>query len=167
MLAHGSQCAHGSPADSGPMTAELPTSRYGRAAAVLGRLLVCLLLGAAVWGAWLGWDHTYYYDAATHTNQGPYRPAQVVACAATVALLTVLLALRWHPMLVAAGITVGFWTVWTVQASGDDSSGLYVVGSALLLVGLVIGTGVAGAVGYALRPLVHRLARGRARTPAQ
>jgi hypothetical protein len=133
---------------------------------VLAQLVVCLLAGAASWGAWLGWDHTYYYDAATHNNQGPYRPAQVVACAATVGVLTVLLAMWWHPLVVAAGITVGFWAVWTVQAAGEDSSGLYVVGSALLLVGLVIGTAVAAAVGHAVRPLVHRLAQGRPRTPA-
>lgn len=148
------------------MTVDPSAPLRKRPAAVFAQLVACLLVGAAIWGAWLGWDHTYYYDAATHTNQGPYRPAQVVACAVTVGLLTGLLALRWHPLVVAAGISVGFWVVWTVQAAGEDSSGLYVVGSALLLVGLVIGTAVASAVGHAARPLVHRLAQGRPRTRA-
>lgn len=90
-------------------------------------------------------------------NQGPYRPAQVAACAATLGLTTALLSLRWNPFVVAAGITIGFWTVWTVQAASEDVAGLHAVGASLLLGGLVLGTVVTGAAGYAARPLVHRL----------
>ncbi len=126
---------------------------------VLAELVISLLLGAAIWAAWLGWDHTYYYDAEVGVNQGPYRPAQVAACAATVGLITALLSLRWNPFVVAAGITVGFWTVWTVQAASEDATGLYAVGAILLFGGLVLGTAVTGAAGYAARPLVHRLVK--------
>jgi hypothetical protein len=138
------------------VSAELASSRSRRIVAVLAELVACLLVGSASWAAWLGWDHTYYYDVATRTQQGPYRPAQVIACAVTIGLLTALLSLWWRPLVVAAGVTVGFWTVWTIQAAHEDSSGLYVVGSVLLLVGLVIGTSLAGAVGWAARRLVRR-----------
>lgn len=144
---------------------EHSTTRCGRPLVLLVEFLVSLLLGAAVWGAWLGWDHSNYYDAAVGSSQGPYRPAQVVACAVTVGLVTALLALRWNPFVVAAGITVGFWVVWTRQASSADESGLFVVGAILLLGGLVVGTAVAAAVGYALRPLVRRLRGRRTQSP--
>ncbi len=147
------------------MTVEHSSGWHWRVAVILAELLISLLVGAAIWAAWLGWDHSYYYDAATGRNQGPYRPAQVVACAATVGLLTVLLALRWHPLVVAAGVTVGFWIVWTVQAASEDETGLYAVGSILLLLGLVLGTSIASAVGYGARPLVRRLRNRRLQAP--
>lgn len=146
------------------MIVEHSSTRRWPALVVLAELVISLLVGAAIWAAWLGWDHTYYYDAATGSNQGPYRPAQVVACAVTVGLLTALLALRWNPLVVAAGITVGFWLVWTVQAGSEDESGLFVIGSILLLGGLVMGTSVASAVGYGARSLMRRLS-DRRKTP--
>ncbi|MBA3232992.1 MAG: hypothetical protein H0T17_03440 [Propionibacteriales bacterium] len=147
------------------MSVEHVTGRSWRALVLLAELVVSLLLGAAVWAAWLGWDHSYYYDPVVGAYQGPYRQAQVVACALTVGLLTALLALRWNPVVVAAGITVGFWVVWTVQAGSEDDSGLFLVGSILLLGGLVLGTTVASAVGYRARPLVHRLRDRRQQPP--
>jgi len=92
--------------------------------------------------------------------QGPYRPAQVVGCVITVGLLTGLLSMRWNPVVVAAGVTVGFWIVWTIQARSDDESGLYVIGAIGLLFGLVLGTSVAAAAGYWARSLLRRN-RGR------
>lgn len=94
--------------------------------------VLALCLGAATYAAWLAWDTEYYFDAAVGAYQGPYRPAQVVGCALTFGLVTGALALRWRPMVVAAGTSLGFWILWTVQASTQDPTGLIIVGSLLL-----------------------------------
>jgi hypothetical protein len=131
------------------------TSSWGwRVLRLAADLILMLLVGAAIWAAWLGWDHTYYYEAGAW--HGPYRPSQVVACGVTVLVVAGLLALRWNPFVVAIGITVGFWWVWTLDAAGNDSSGLYVIGSILVMFGLAAGTALASTLGYVLRPLLHR-----------
>ena len=112
---------------------------------------VALVLGAAIYAAWLAWDTQYYFDADVGAYQGPYRPVQVVGCAITFGIVTAALALLWRPLLVAAGTSLGFWLFWTVQASRQDETGLFVVGSFLLLAGLTAGSAVAAAVGFALR----------------
>ena len=112
---------------------------------------VALVLGAAIYAAWLAWDTQYYFDADVGAYQGPYRPVQVVGCAITFGIATAALALLWRPLLVAAGTSLGFWLFWTVQASRQDETGLFVVGSFLLLAGLTAGSAVAAAVGFALR----------------
>lgn len=112
---------------------------------------VALFLGAAVYAAWLAWDTEYYFDADMGAYQGPYRPAQVIGCAVTFGFVTAALALLWRPVLVAAGTSLGFWLLWTVQASRQDETGLFVVGSILLLAGLTAGSAVAASVGFALR----------------
>lgn len=117
---------------------------------------LALVLGAATHAAWLAWDNDYYYDAAVGTYQGPYRPAQVVGCALTFGLVNALLAMRWRPVFVAAGASIGFWLLWTVQASTQDESGLFIVGSVLLLIGLFAGSAAASAIGLACRRLWNR-----------
>ena len=142
----------------GTLSVENPTKPRRRGwPAVLGQSVIMPLIGAAIWAAWLGWDHSYYYDAAVGAYQGPYTPWQVIACALTVELLAFLLALAWNPFVVAGGMTFGFWLAWTVQASREDASGLFLVGSIMLLIGLVVGTAIAGVVGYGMRPLLQRL----------
>jgi hypothetical protein len=131
-------------------------SRSGRALSLVGEFIASLAVGVATWAAWLGWDNTYYYDATVGALQGPYRPSQVIGCAVTVALLTGLLALRWHPAAVAAGMTVGFWAAWTLQAGSEDQSGLYMIGSIMLLAGLLFATAVASAIGNTARGLWPR-----------
>ncbi|MFK5688533.1 hypothetical protein ACI3EY_02610 [Ornithinimicrobium sp. LYQ92] len=128
------------------MTAEQRRARPGRAAT----FFLALLLGAAIWGAWLGWDRQYYLDPGSGTMQGPYRPAQVVGCGLTFLLVTAALASRWRPVAVALGTTAGFWLVWTVDAASQDPTGLFLVGSMMLMVGLVSGSALAALVGYAL-----------------
>lgn len=126
-------------------------SRAGAQDRAWAGLALALLLGAVTYAAWLGWDTEYYYDADVGAYQGPYRPAQVVGCAVTFALLTGLLALRWRPVVVSAGMTLGFWLPWTVQAATQDETGLFVVGSGLLLAGLAAGSAVAAGTARALR----------------
>lgn len=125
-------------------------------ASVWAGFALALLLGAATCGAWLAWDSDYYYDPAVGAYQGPYRPAQVLGCALTFGLVTALLAMRWRPVIVAAGMSTGFWLVWTVQASTQDETGLFIVGSILLLIGLGAGSAAASAIGYACRSRLNR-----------
>lgn len=112
---------------------------------------LALVLGAATYAAWLAWDNEYYFDADIGAYQGPYRPAQVVGCALTFLLVTAALALRWRPVLVAAGTSLGFWILWTLQAGSQDETGLFIVGSLLLLVGLAAGSALAAAIAFAVR----------------
>lgn len=111
---------------------------------------IALLLGAATYGGWLAWDTEYYYDPIVGTDQGPYRPAQVVGCAITFGLVTALLAARTRPVAAASGMTLGFWVLWTIQAGMTDETGLFVVGSIVLLGGLIFGSAIAGAAGHAI-----------------
>ncbi|NLJ53388.1 MAG: hypothetical protein GX344_04535 [Intrasporangiaceae bacterium] len=114
-------------------------------------LVLALALGAATYAAWLGWDNEYYYDAAVGAYQGPYRPMQVAGCALTFGVVNALLAMRWRPLIIAVGTTVGFWILWTLQAGSQDETGLFVVGSALLLVGLALGSALTAWIGSRLR----------------
>lgn len=128
-----------------------PAGRSGWLGGQWVGFVLALVLGAATYAAWLGWDTEYYYDAAVGAYQGPYRPLQVVGCAVTFAVVTALLAMRWRPLIVAAGSSLGFWLPWTVQAAGQDETGLFMIGSALLIVGLAVGSAFASLIGRRLR----------------
>lgn len=110
---------------------------------------LALAAGALVWGAWLGWDHASSYDVVTRQVESPYVTLQVLGCALTVGLVTALLAARWSPLAAAAGVSVGFWLCWTVEAAASDPTGLYGIGAVMLGGGLAAGTAVAAAAGRA------------------
>lgn len=129
---------------------EQPGRSSGHRSGWVGFVLA-LVLGAATYAAWLGWDTEYYFDEDIGAYQGPYTTAQVIGCALTFGVVTVLLALCWRPAPVAAGMSLGFWALWTAQASTEDETGLFVVGSMLLLTGLVAGSALAAAIGRAVR----------------
>ncbi|MDO5504234.1 MAG: hypothetical protein Q4G67_13795 [Actinomycetia bacterium] len=128
------------------------TGRSGRPGSQWVGFVLALVLGAATYAAWLGWDTEYYYDASVGAYQGPYRPLQVVGCALTFAVVTALLAMRWRPLIVAAGTSLGFWLPWTIQAARQDETGLFMVGSMLLIIALAAGSAVASLIGHRLRP---------------
>ena len=98
------------------------------------------LFAAAMWFAWLGWDHSYY--DVHGVAQGPYRAWQVVGCGVTISAATVLAYLRaQHPAavrLLAAAATIGFAVPWSIDAS-DDQTGMWGVGLLFLLVGGFVG----------------------------
>ncbi len=125
-------------------------------------LTVGPLLGAVTWGAWLGWDRTASYDVVTSTVQSPYVTLQVLGCALTVGTVTAVLTALGHPVAGTAGVALGFWLVWTVDAASRDDSGLFVVGSMLLAFGLTLGTSVAAAVGWGVRSVADAVRRRRA-----
>jgi hypothetical protein len=109
------------------------------------------VLGATTWGAWLGWDRTASYDVITGTVQTPYVTLQVLGCALTVGSVTAVLAALWRPVAAAVGVTLGFWLVWTADATAHDGSGLFVIGSVMLAAGLAGGTAMAAALGAGVR----------------
>jgi hypothetical protein len=109
------------------------------------------VLGAATWAAWLGWDRTASYDVLTGSVQTPYVTLQVLGCALTVGVVTAVLAGRWHAGAAAAGMTLGFWLAWTVDAALHDGSGLFVIGSVMVAAGLAGGTALAAALGAGVR----------------
>lgn len=102
--------------------------------------VVCTALGALTWVWWL--RHP--------TPVGDYTSAQVAACVATLALSCLVLSVVLNPIAVGVGITTGFWLSWTRHAASEDPTGLYLVGSVLLLAGLVAGTSAFSATGWAI-----------------
>lgn len=101
-------------------------------------ILVPALVSAALWAAWLGWDQQrdVHPDGST---TGPYEAWQVIGL-----VLTLLAPLYWSasrhslavPVLgITAGLTVAAYVDWS-----DDSSGLYMVGVALVMAGSVVVT---------------------------
>lgn len=107
---------------------------------VTGRTLGLAVFGAAMWGAWLGWDHTYY--KVDGVDQGPYRAWQVLGCGLAIAVAVVLTYLRTRrPETIwaysVAGC-VGFAVPWAIDASSDPT-GLWAVGLFFLLAGGILG----------------------------
>ncbi|WP_327644433.1 hypothetical protein [Micromonospora zamorensis] len=106
-------------------------------------LLGVLFLAAATvgtWLLWLGWDTDYTVDAETGASSGPYEAWQVVGCVLTLVLLAALAATRLSPWLVATVMTVAFTAAWGWQAASTDDTGLWAVGSVLVLVGMAAGS---------------------------
>ncbi|MEO7422528.1 MAG: hypothetical protein ABIU87_09045 [Ornithinibacter sp.] len=118
------------------------TSRTPARVARLGGTAVALgLLAAAMWFAWLGWDHEYYQ--VDGVAEGPYRPWQVLGCALSISAATVL-AYLWVPsvwaiFVLAAAADLGFACAWALDAAATDDSGLWLVGMVFLAVGSGIG----------------------------
>src|SRR4051795_10639514 len=82
--------------------------------------LALALFAAAMWFAWLGWDHEYYL--VDGVAQGPYRAWQVIGCGVAIVVATVA-AYLWAPwrsaiVVLAGAAAVGFAVPWAYDASG-------------------------------------------------
>ncbi|WP_328447616.1 hypothetical protein OG780_12530 [Streptomyces sp. NBC_00386] len=110
-------------------------------------LLACVSL--AVWAAWLGWDQ--HRDVQPDgTTTGPYEVWQVIG------LVLILLApvywaasrryLAGAVLGTTAGLTVAAYYDWS-----DDSSGLFIVGVVLVMLGSLAVTTVVSAIASATR----------------
>ena len=111
--------------------------RVGLTAVALG------LFAAAMWFAWLGWDHEYYL--VDGVAQGPYRAWQVIGCGVSIVVATVA-AYLWVPrpsavFVLAGAAATGFAVPWAHDASSDDT-GLWLVGLIMLAVGGCLGLAV-------------------------
>jgi hypothetical protein len=117
------------------------------------------LLGAALlavatvvtWYAWLGHDTEYHLDEAGNPA-GPYTTMQVAGCVLTLVVLLVgAVLLRVHPLVAAAAMTLAFTVAWTAHAAAADETGLFLVGTVLVLGGMAVGTTVVALIARALR----------------
>ncbi|MFF5027501.1 hypothetical protein ACWERI_03395 [Streptomyces collinus] len=122
--------------------------------AQLVSILALAALAPALWAAWLGWDqHRDVHPDGSTT--GPYQAWQVIGL-----VLTLLAAVGWAAyrdyvagavLGTTAGLTAAAYVDWS-----DDSSGLFVIGVGLVMVGTFVGTVVVSAVTTAVRPVEQR-----------
>jgi hypothetical protein len=127
----------------------MPAKKLYRATA---GLLVLAAATVLAWWAWLGRDTTMQLDPQTGNYSGPYTTAQVAGAVLTLAALLVAAVLLGSPALPAAAVmTVAFTAAWTAQAAAEDETGLYLVGTVLVLGGLAAGTTVVALLTATLR----------------
>jgi hypothetical protein len=132
-----------------------PSAKRGIEFQVAGVVAVALL-SASSWLLWMGWDREY--QVVDGVTSGPYEAWQVAGCALSLLVVFVgALLLGVRPLLAAPALILAFTTAWTVQAAGEDETGLYGVGTIALLIGLTAGTALVSAVVVPLR--AARLAR--------
>ncbi|ROQ72972.1 hypothetical protein EES39_33170 [Streptomyces sp. ADI92-24] len=107
-------------------------------------ILVLVVLTLAVWAAWLGWDQKrdVHPDGSV---TGPYEAWQVIGLVLTLLAPVYWTASRRYIAGAALGVPVGL-TVAAYYDWSDDSSGLFMVGVGMIMVGSLIVTGVATAV---------------------
>jgi hypothetical protein len=118
----------------------------------LSGLLALAAATVFTWWAWLGRDTTKTLDPETGNYSGPYTTAQVAGAVLTLAALLIVAVLLRVPALPAAAVmTVAFTAAWTAQAAGEDETGLYLVGTFLVLAGMTAGTTVVALITARLR----------------
>ncbi|MFE1783334.1 hypothetical protein ACFW9F_12265 [Streptomyces sp. NPDC059506] len=110
----------------------------------LSATLVPAVVASAAWAAWLGWDQ--HRDVQPDgTTTGPYEAWQVVGLVLTLLVPVYWAASRHHVAGAVLGTTVGLtaaaWYDWS-----DDSSGLFVVGVGMVMVGSLVLTAAVSAV---------------------
>ncbi|WP_198144676.1 hypothetical protein [Nesterenkonia jeotgali] len=120
---------------------------------------VFVILGSAgAWFAWMGWDQEYQVDPVTGLAHGPYEAWQVIGCGIT--LLAVAVPASWgrhwkSVLLLPPSFTVA----WSVTAASEDSSGLWLVGAIMVLIGSSLGTAVVLGVAGGAERLLGQLRR--------
>ena len=134
--------------------------RFGAMPSTMFRSTVGLFALAAAtvftWWAWLGRDTTRTLDPETGNYSGPYTTAQVAGAVLTLAALLVAAVLLRVPALPAAAVTtVAFTAAWTAHAAGEDETGLFLVGTVLVLGGMTAGTTVVAMITARLRRPGH------------
>ncbi|GJF32130.1 hypothetical protein KNE206_48300 [Kitasatospora sp. NE20-6] len=113
-------------------------------------LLLPALVALAAWAAWLGWDqHRDVHPDGSVT--GPYEAWQVIGLVLTLLVPVYLAASRGHVAGAALGTSAGL-TAAALHDWSDDSSGLFVVGAGMVMVGsLVVTSAVAGLIAAVTR----------------
>jgi hypothetical protein len=95
--------------------------------------------------AWLGWDR----ERDRHPDgslTGPYEPWQVVGLIAVMATLAVVAGWNRRAILATIIVSIVTWLAWTINAASSDNSGLWAVGSAMVLAASLGGTAVVSAL---------------------
>lgn len=107
-------------------------------------ILVLAVMTLAVWAAWLGWDQ--HRDVQPDDSvTGPYEAWQVIGLVLTLLAPVYWAASRRYIAGAVLGVTVGL-TVAAYYDWSGDSSGLFMVGVGMVMVGSLVVTGVASAV---------------------
>ncbi|MFB7369565.1 hypothetical protein ACFC0D_06960 [Streptomyces sp. NPDC056222] len=121
-------------------------------------LLPLVLVPVAAWAAWLGWDqHRDVHPDGSVT--GPYEAWQVIGLVLTLVAPVYWAASRHRIPGAVLGTTAGL-TAAAFYDWSDDSSGLFVIGVGMVMVGSLVGT-------YALSALAAAVTRrGRRDDPA-
>ncbi|WP_371578600.1 hypothetical protein [Streptomyces sp. NBC_01314] len=95
--------------------------------------LVTAVAALTMWAAWLGWDQRYDVHP-DGSSTGPYEAWQVLGLVLTLLIPVVWAASRHHITGAVVGTTVGL-TVASFYDWSDDSSGLFVVGVTMVMLG--------------------------------
>ena len=107
-------------------------------------ILVLAVMTLAVWAAWLGWDqHRDVQPDGSET--GPYEAWQVIGLVLTLLAPVYWAASRRYIAGAAFGVPVGL-TVAAGYDWSDDSSGLFLVGVVMIMMGSLVVTGGGTAV---------------------
>lgn len=107
-------------------------------------ILVLAVITLAIWAAWLGWDqHRDVQPDGSET--GPYEAWQVIGLVLTLLAPVYWAASRRYLAGAVLGVPLGL-TVAAAYDWSDDSSGLFVVGVGMIMVGSLVVTGAATAV---------------------
>ncbi|WP_427165377.1 hypothetical protein ACQF4J_08240 [Streptomyces sp. C1-1] len=94
----------------------------------------------ALWAAWLGWDQ--HYDVQPDgTTTGPYQAWQVIGLVLTLLVPLFWAASRSHIAGAVLGTTAGL-TLAAYLDWSDDSSGLFMVGVIMVMVGSLAATAI-------------------------
>ncbi|WUW23496.1 hypothetical protein OG521_23050 [Streptomyces sp. NBC_01463] len=110
----------------------------------LTAILVLAVMTLALWAAWLGWDqHRDVQPDGSET--GPYEAWQVIGLVLSLLAPVYWAASRRYIAGAVLGVTGGL-TVAAYYDWSDDSSGLFMVGVVLVMVGSLVVTGIASAV---------------------
>ncbi|MER5652786.1 hypothetical protein ABT076_07195 [Streptomyces sp. NPDC002131] len=112
-------------------------------------ILLLAALSAGLWAAWLGWDqHRDVHPDGSTT--GPYEAWQVIGLVLTLLPPVCWAASRHYVAGAVAGTTAGL-TIAACYDWSDDSSGLFMVGVVLVMVGSLAVTAVVSAIASAIR----------------
>ncbi|MEV6292838.1 hypothetical protein ACWET9_23930 [Streptomyces sp. NPDC004059] len=107
-------------------------------------ILVLAGLSLAAWAVWLGWDqHRDVHPDGSTT--GPYEAWQVIGLVLTLLVPVCWAASRRHLAAAVLGPTVGL-TLAAYYDWSDDSSGLFVIGVGLVMIGSLVTTVIVSAV---------------------
>lgn len=107
-------------------------------------ILALAVMTLAVWAAWLGWDqHRDVHPDGSET--GPYEAWQVIGLVLTLLAPVYWAASRRYIAGAVLGVTGGL-TAAAYYDWSDDSSGLFMVGVGMVMVGSLVVTGVVSAV---------------------
>ncbi|MFF0290211.1 hypothetical protein [Streptomyces sp. NPDC005262] len=107
-------------------------------------VLVLAVVTPGVWAAWLGWDQHRDVQPDGSTT-GPYEAWQVIGLVVTLLAMVYWAASRRYIAGAVLGITAGL-TIAAYYDWSDDSSGLFMVGVGMVMVGSLVVTAVVSVV---------------------